>query len=129
MPNYSTAHSVPKASRERQIAAPKVWATPTRAKVSKTIYEVVSGSLPAQRRQNIVNLIEKGEAQTVFIESCRALARSVRVSDELYEKAKQHNVKIIPTDLPDLLKPDATHQQKTLYAGLSLQVQNWRGTC
>ena len=55
-----------------------------------------------------MKLIETGDVKTFFIETCRALARSVKVSEELYEKAVQNKVSIIPADLPDLLKPDAT---------------------
>lgn len=76
--------------------------------MSGTVHEVINGSLPTQRRQELLKLIEAGDVKAAFLESCRALARSVKVSEELYEKAVQNQVSIIPADLPDLLKPDTT---------------------
>ena len=76
--------------------------------MSGTVHEVINGSLPTQRRQELLKLIEAGDVKAAFIESCRALARSVKVSEELYEKAVRNQVSIIPADLPDLLKPDTT---------------------
>ena len=40
----------------------------------------------------------------VFIENARAIARSVKIGENIYELAQQRNISIVPADLPDLFK-------------------------
>ena len=49
-----------------------------------------------------------GKHDKVYVESGRALARSAVVSEQIYARAKENKVEIIPSDMPALFKLDAS---------------------
>lgn len=73
-----------------------------------TVCEVVSGRLPTQQRKELVSLLERGCVSKIYIESCRAMARSAHVAEDLWSRSAQHGVETVPADLPRLLKHDPT---------------------
>ena len=71
------------------------------------VAEVISGMLPLERRKKLLELTS-GIHDKVHVESGRALARSSVVSEQIYARAKENNVEIIATDMPNLFKLDAS---------------------
>ena len=64
--------------------------------------EVVSGSLPATLRTQLVHILKHNRGKKVYIENSRALARSTVAGEQLYEMSKENNVKIVSVDMPEL---------------------------
>ena len=114
-----------KASRPRQVAAARARAAASGDRVCKTVCEVVSGCLPTQQRKEFLSLLECGGVSKIYIESCRAMARSAHVAEELWSRSAQHGVEIVPADLPGLLKHDATpveqHLRRIVFATTELE--------
>jgi DNA invertase Pin-like site-specific DNA recombinase len=80
-----------------------------RAGKATTVNEVVSGSLPAAKRTQLVEILTKHRGKKVYIESPRALARSTVAGEQLYEMSRENNVQIVSVDMPELFdhKPSA----------------------
>ena len=69
--------------------------------------EVISGMLPLQQRQKFMDLINNTGVTKIYVESTRAIARSARVAEEIYEASKKSGVDIVTADIPHLLRHDA----------------------
>lgn len=67
-----------------------------------TVKEVVSGSLPATQRTQLVDILKNNCGKKVYIENPRALARSTVAGEQLYEMSKENNVQIVSVDMPEL---------------------------
>ena len=75
---------------------------------TKTVREVVSGSLPAADRTQLVDILTKNNGKKVFIENPRTLARSTVAGEQLYELSKKNNVQIVAVDMPELFQHEPT---------------------
>ena len=114
------------ASCSRQKAVAVMASTRTGIPVVKTMMETVSGSLPLDKRNALKDIIEDHKGiKTIFVESSRAIARSAKVAEGIFELAKEHGVAIIPADVPDLYNPNPTAVQKfvrrTIFAMTELE--------
>ena len=67
-----------------------------------TVKEVVSGSLPATQRTQLLEILKNSGGKKIYIENSRALARSTVAGEQLYEMSKQNNVQIVSVDMPEL---------------------------
>ncbi len=76
----------------------------------KTVNEVISGSLPLARRVEFLKLLDQGQVEKIYVESCRAVSRSAKVAEQLFEHSVKKRVQIVPADLPDLFK----HEQSPI---------------
>ena len=63
--------------------------------------EVVSGCKPLESRKVLSALMQQKDVK-IFIENARAIARSAKVGEDIYEAAKKHNISIVPDDIPNL---------------------------
>ena len=84
-------------------------------KLLKTITETVSGSLPLDKRATMKAMLEEAGTngiKHIFVESARAVARNMDTAEEIYRKACDLGIHIIPSDMPDLFLPNATPIQK-----------------
>ena len=80
-------------------------------KIVKKVSEIVSGSLPMERRRTLLDLLA-GKVQgmgavnprklKVFVESARAIARDALVGEQLYQLSKKSGVQIVAADFPNL---------------------------
>jgi len=86
-------------------------------KVLKKVSEVVSGSLPLQGRDTLMNLLSgkiPGATSVdprkllVFVESARAVARDAMVGEQLYQASKATGARIVPADMPNLFSHNPT---------------------
>ena len=77
-----------------------------KARIQK-ITECISGMLPLTQRKQLQKLLN-GEYDTVYVESLRALGRKASVIEEVYDKARETNTKLITVDMPGLLKLNAS---------------------
>ena len=102
------------ASRPRQHSVAEAQAASAGDVVVAKVAEVISGSLPPASRKCLRELIASGKFNKIYVESSRAIARSALAAEELYNMSVQHDVKIIPSDMPDLYAHDATAVQKFL---------------
>ena len=66
----------------------------------KTICEVISGSLPLDKRSTFQSMLSgtKFKIDKIFVESARAVSRDADVAEQIYKAAKAANVEIIPQD-------------------------------
>jgi DNA invertase Pin-like site-specific DNA recombinase len=103
---------VAQASKPRQLAAAKGRAIALGDKIVKVVSEVVSGTLPLARRGEIMKLLSNGRVEKIYVESCRALSRSAKVAEELFDHSVQKGVQTVPADLPDLFQHDQTPVQR-----------------
>ena len=94
----------------------------------KMIAEVVSGSLPLDKRGQFTKLMEMGAAKNldkIYIESTRALARDADIAEAAYKTSKSMGVQIVPADLPDLCthNPNAvqTFLRRVMFAMVELE--------
>ena len=80
-------------------------------KLIKKVSEVISGSLPLQQRDTLMNLLSgkiPGASSVdprkllVFVESARAVARDAMVGEQLYLASKASGARIVPADMPNL---------------------------
>ena len=79
--------------------------------------EVVSGSLPLDKRTAFVNFL--GECRDaginkVYVESSRVVARDASVAEEFYKLSKNLGVTIVPADVPALYDHCPNPAQKFL---------------
>lgn len=72
----------------------------------QTINEVVSGTKPLDQRALLGELMKQNKIK-IFVENARAIARSAKVGEDIYEMAKMKGIQIIADDIPNLfaLKP------------------------
>jgi len=103
-----------KASQERQVSAAQAGAGAAGDQICKTVCEVISGSLPAHERTEMLRLLNDGNVSKVYVESVRAVARSAKAAEELWEHSVAKNVTIVPTDMPSLLTHTPTPVEKFL---------------
>ena len=73
---------------------------------------MVSGSLPAEQRDTFQKLLKDGRFKKIYVESSRAVARSSSTAEQLFQASVKHGVQIVPADLPDLYKHNATPMEK-----------------
>jgi len=99
------------ASSKRQVQAAQRTALQQRVKIVSKVVETVSGSMPADRRNILNKLIDnamhKG-VNKIYVESCRAVARSADANESLYKRAVKNGVDIIPADMPNLYAKNPT---------------------
>jgi len=72
------------------------------------VKEVVSGSLPAADRTQLVDILTNNHGKKVFIENPRTLARSTVAGEQLYELSKKNNVQSVAVDMPELFQHEPT---------------------
>jgi DNA invertase Pin-like site-specific DNA recombinase len=91
-----------KRQMEASLAALKKYqkAAATKMPVRK-VAEIISGSLPFERRRTLTELLEDPSVKVIAVESLRALARKTMVGEEIHQKAILHKKTIIPADMPD----------------------------
>jgi DNA invertase Pin-like site-specific DNA recombinase len=91
-----------KRQMEASLAALKKYqkATATKMPIRK-VAEIISGSLPFERRRTLTELLEDPSVKVIAVESLRALARKTMVGEEIHQKAILHKKTIIPADMPD----------------------------
>ena len=85
--------------------------------VVKTVVEVVSGSLPSDKRQVLRTLLEEARedgAGELFVESVRAVGRNADTSEALYRHACANGVRTIPADMQDLCVENPNSVQKSV---------------
>jgi DNA invertase Pin-like site-specific DNA recombinase len=59
-----------------------------------------------------MSLLKDGHFRKIYVESSRAVARSSTVAEKLFQTSVEHGVQIVPADLPDLYKHEATPVEK-----------------
>ena len=99
----------------RQTAVCKAKCENTKTPIICKVAEVVSGSLPLQKRTVFNELLQKCSKQnitSVYVEGTRAFARNAAVAEAIYEKTKDLGIHIIPVDLPDLMDHNPNPAQK-----------------
>ena len=71
-----------------------------------TCNEVVSGTKPLDQRKVLGTLMSQKNIK-IFVENARAIARTAKVGEDIYETAKERGIEIIADDIPNLfaLKP------------------------
>ena len=90
------------ASRPLQCAAAEVRVKAPGDEVVARIAEVVRGCLPAEQKQRLLELITSKQSDSIYVESSCAIACTAAAAEQFYNIATQHNVTIIPLDMPDL---------------------------
>jgi len=96
-----------KSGFKRQKGSTEAYAKQNLLKVVGDLAEVVSGSIPVERRVGFKQLLEKAFAtkvKKIVVENARAVARSMEANEELYKDSKRLGVEIIATDAPNLYK-------------------------
>ena len=82
------------------------------------IAEVISGALPAKKRIGLKAALK--EYDTIYMENCRALARSSEASENLYQASVKSKTLVVPQDMPNLLThtPNPTEEflRKVIFA-------------
>jgi DNA invertase Pin-like site-specific DNA recombinase len=61
--------------------------------------------LSLNKRTKITNILNKTKGkdiQKICVESARAISRDANVAEEMYQKAREAGVQIVPADIPDL---------------------------
>jgi len=104
----STKTNQDKTGFQRQVQAGQRRCGLDRKVALDTIKEVVSGCLPMEKRVGLTELFRNKHADTIYVESARAISRSALVGEQLYELSKQAGIKIIADDNPELFKHDAS---------------------
>ena len=113
----STQTNKDKGGPARARGAVSAYASKAMHKVVGEVAEVISGSLPIDRRGKFRDLMEEAgerKIKTIMVENARAISRNMMVSEELYELSKKVGVQIVPADFPDLMKHDAGPMDKFL---------------
>lgn len=72
----------------------------------KKVSETISGMLPLKERNKLNGLLSGKNFDTIVVESCRALSRSVETSEQIFKTAKQNGVNIVSSDIPSLFRVD-----------------------
>lgn len=72
--------------------------------------EYVSSTCATTNRTGAHVLVpcQENSGGTIYVESARAVARKATVAEDIYNFAKNHNVNIVPADIPKLFKHDCT---------------------
>ena len=86
-------------------------------KVAKSLTEVVSGSLPMDKRKAFTSFLaecSKSGIEEILVESTRAVARDASVAESLFQMSKSLGVKIVPADIPSLYEHSPNPAQKFL---------------
>ena len=105
------------ASITRQKEAAQRAAAHQQTTIVKTVSEVISGSLPMDKRKHFQKLMQgtsNKQISKIYFESIRALSRDATVAEQMYQKSKETNVQMVPADAPDLLVHDPTPVQTFL---------------
>jgi len=93
-------------STARQKQAARQAAKAAGIQVGQEITDVVSGSLPLQRRAVFRKLLASAEGSKrpvcIFVESARAVARDSVVAEQVFRRINGSNVSIICRDMPTL---------------------------
>ena len=87
------------------------------AKVVKSLTEVVSGSLPLDKRKTFSKFLQDcGSAgiNKVYVESSRAVARDATVAEAFFTLSKKIGVTIVPSDVPTLYQHNPNPVEKFL---------------
>ena len=110
--SYARVSSQSKKDRggfKRQSKAISSFAKGNLIKVMGGISEVVSGSMPAHRRQGFRSLMAQAvrrSIDTVLVETASRVARELHANEELYQESKKLGVTIKCADAPYLYKHD-----------------------
>ena len=113
----SSQTNAAKSGPDRQTKAVQSLCTRGNFQVVKALTEVVSGSLPMDKRTAFQKfLAECGDAgiDQVLVESSRAVARDASVAESFFELSKSLGVTIIPADVPSLYEHKPNPAQKFL---------------
>ena len=105
---YARTSSLTNATRSgplRQRQAAQHLSEHEKGQIAKRLSEVVSGSLPLDKRTAVVNFL--GECRDaginkVYVESSRVVARDASVAEGFYKLSKNLGVTIVPADVPAL---------------------------
>ena len=101
----STTTNKNSASISRQKRAAEGAASRDKVKVVKNVCEIISGNLSLDKRTKITNILNKTkdkDIQKICVESAWAISRKANVAEEMYQKAKEAGVQIVPADIPDM---------------------------
>ncbi|CAE7666417.1 unnamed protein product [Symbiodinium sp. CCMP2592] len=112
----SSAANKDSASVQRQEQACRKLCTTQGWTIAKNVAEVISGSLPKDKRHTFCKLLETCSARGikhVVVEGSRTLARSARTAQDLFDMSKKAGVTITTTDIPGLLDPAETNPAST----------------
>ena len=98
-------------STARQKQAARQAAKAAGVQVGREITDVVSGSLPLQRREVFRELLAKaGQSKRpvcIFVESARAVSRDSVVAEQVFRQINGSNVSIVCRDMPTLFSHTA----------------------
>ena len=104
----SSAANKDSASVNRQEKACRTLCSAKGWTVAKSVAEVISGSLPKDRRATFCKLLQTCQQhgiKRVVMEGCRTLARSARTAQDLFQMSKDAGVTLTTADIPGLLDP------------------------
>jgi DNA invertase Pin-like site-specific DNA recombinase len=118
----STKTNEKKSGTHRQLKSCQSKAKDDGVQVTRSVSEVVSGSLPASHR---VESVRAKSMDKIYVESVRAVARDAMVAEHYYEMSKRNGKEIIPADMPNLFKHDENPAEKfarrTMCAAIELE--------
>jgi DNA invertase Pin-like site-specific DNA recombinase len=121
----STKTNEKKSGTLRQLKACQSKAKDDGVQVTRSVSEVVSGSLPASHRVAFNELMGQTDLNKVYVESVRAVARDAMVAEHYYQMSKRTGKEIIPADMPNLFKHDENPAEKfarrTMCAAIELE--------
>ena len=92
--------------RQKQAALQRAKLVVGQKKSIPTCNEVISGTKPLEQRKILGTLMSQKNIK-IFVENARAIARTAKVGEDIYEVAKAKGIEIIADDIPNLfaLKP------------------------
>ena len=121
----STKTNEKKSGTHRQLKSCQSKAKDDGVQVTRSVSQVVSGSLPASHRVAFNELMDRTDLNKIYVESVRALARDAMVAEHYYQMSKRTGKEIIPADMPNLFKHDENPAEKfarrTMCAAIELE--------
>jgi DNA invertase Pin-like site-specific DNA recombinase len=121
----STKTNEKKSGTLRQLKACYSKAKDDGVQVTRSVSEVVSGSLPVSHRVAFNELMGQTDLNKIYVESVRAVARDAMVAEHYYQMSKRTGKQIIPADMPNLFKHDENPAEKfarrTMCAAIELE--------
>jgi DNA invertase Pin-like site-specific DNA recombinase len=111
----STKTNKDKAGLTRQLEAARADAHRRALRVTESVCEVVSGTLPANQRTIFHELLDKAQrngVKEVIMENGRTLARDVVVSESLRQAAQARGVRLRSSDMPTMFDNNPNPTQR-----------------
>eukprot|EP00435_Cladocopium_sp_Y103_P035969 s3651_g9.t1 len=92
--------------RQKQVALQRAKLVVGKKNRIPTCNEVISGTKPLEQRKILGTLMSQKNIK-IFVENARAIARTAKVGEDIYEEAKAKGIEIIADDIPNIfaLKP------------------------